>query len=163
MAAHRKHVKSLRMIKVCLVGTEVAKEKSLLESQADIDLTVIEQKDVDTVLACITRELPNILILSDSIGSDLADELCQLSYLHSPDTKTLIICKQEAGYERLQHTGFSCRGFILHEQRHAIVRSVRVVNDGESWLSRKLVTAMLDKLAKDLLADKSKPQLIKNG
>ena len=149
------------MIKVCLIGTDVDKEKALLDSQPDISLQRVTLTDLDSMLKEIIMHGPDILVISDICGQLDADALCLHTYLRNPVIKTLIITAEDADYQRLEATGFSCKGFMLHEQRHAIVRAVRVMNDGEAWLSRKLVTTVLDQLAGSAVADKRKPQLVK--
>jgi DNA-binding NarL/FixJ family response regulator len=135
------------MIRVCLIGANVGKEKALLESQPEIQLHAIDMDDTETMLKTVCRIHPDILVLSE-VGCTLpANELCLHAYLRAPDIKTLIITEHEADYEQLEATGFSCKGFMPYEQRHSIVRAVRVMYDGEAWLSRKLVTKVLDELA----------------
>lgn len=151
------------MIKVCLIGSDTEKELALLASQPEIDLHHLAMDDLDVLLNQVIEITPDILVISD-VGAEIAaDELCMHSYLRNPDIKTLIITENEADYKRLEATGFSCKGFMLHDQRHAIVRAVRVINDGEAWLSRKLVTTVLDQLANTAVADKRKPQLVKSS
>jgi DNA-binding NarL/FixJ family response regulator len=151
------------MIRVCLIGADIAKEKALLESQSDIAVTVVAVGDLDQMLDDISHSRSHVLVISD-VGADLdADTLCLHTYLRHPDIKTLIITEQDADYARLDATGFSCKGFMLHEQRHAIVRAVKVIQDGEAWLSRKLVTAVLNQLASSALSQKRKPQLVKKA
>jgi len=148
------------MIKVCLIGEDIAKEKALLESQSGITLHTIAIAETDVMLKTICDLHPDILVLSD-VGSKLpADEICMHAYLRAPDIKTLIISEHEADYARLEATGFSCKGFMLHQQRHAIVRAVRVMYDGEAWLSRKLVTTVLDQLASNAASAKPRPKLV---
>lgn len=150
------------MIKVCLIGSNVAKEQALLKSQSEIDVHRVAVGEFDDMLTQVTQINPAILVLSD-VDSELdADELCLHTYLRNPEIKTLIITEHEAGYDRLEATGFSCKGFMLHEQRHAVVRAVRVVNDGEAWLSRKLVTKVLDQLATSAITGQTTLQQI-NG
>lgn len=150
------------MIKVCLLGADVSKEHALLGSQADISVTLIEPDDFDCLLDTISKKHPDILVLSD-VNSDIdMDAICLHTYLRHPDISTLIITEQDADYARLESTGFSCKGFMLHQQRHSIVRAVMVVNDGEAWLSRKLVTTVLNQLATSVLETRKKPRLIKN-
>ncbi len=151
---------SLRMIKVCLIGEDTAKEKALLESQSGIALHVIATAETDVMLKAVCDIRPDILIVSDVGGQLSADELCMHTYLRAPDIKTLIITEHEADYARLEATGFSCKGFMLHQQRHAIVRAVRVMYDGEAWLSRKLVTTVLNQLASQHATGKTRPKLV---
>lgn len=163
MATDSEFIESLRMIKVCLIGSNTEKEQALLISQSEIELYVVPVDDFDVMLNKVCDIYPDILILSDAGNQVPADELCMHTYLRNPDIKTLIISEQEADYQRLEATGFSCKGFILHDQRHAIVRAVKVINDGEAWLTRKLVSTVLDQLAGRSLAAQRKPQLVKNN
>lgn len=149
------------MIRVCLIGKDITKEKALLDSQSGINVHLVEMGDFDHMLDDITRSHPHVLVISDVCGEIDADALCMHAYLRRPETKTLIISDHEADYTRLEATGFSCKGFMLHQQRHAIVRAVKVISDGESWLSRKLVTKLLNELALGALADNRKLQLVK--
>jgi len=151
------------MIRVCLIGADIAKEKALLESQSGIRVTVVAPGDFEQMLDEIIQSRSDVLVISD-VGADLdADGLCLHTYLRDPEIKTLIITEQDADYTRLDATGFSCKGFMLHEQRHAIVRAVKVIHDGEAWLSRKLVTTVLNQLASSALSQKRKPQLVKKA
>ena len=151
------------MIRISLLGADISKERALLDSQPGFALTVLELGDFDQMLDNISQSRPEILIISD-VGANIdADDLCLHTFLRHPDIKTLIITEHDADYARLDATGFSCKGFMLHEQRHAIVRAVRVINDGEAWLSRKLVTAVMDHLATAAMAQRRKPQLVKKG
>lgn len=151
------------MIKVCLIGKDIEKEKSLLESQAGIELHIVAIGDFDQMLHDIGHAHPHILVISD-VASDIdADALSLHTYLRNPDVKTLIITNHEADYARLENTGFSCKGFMLHEQRHAIVRAVRVMHDGEAWLTRKLVSSVMDQLASTAMEAKRKPQLVQKN
>jgi DNA-binding NarL/FixJ family response regulator len=150
------------MIKVCLIGADVEKEKSLLESQSGIFLKRIPIASLDEMLDDIAIHTPDILVISDVCGKIDADSLCLHTYMLNPAIRTLIITKEDADYQRLENTGFSSKGFMLHEQRHAIVRAVRVMHDGEAWLSRKLVTAVMDHLASSSLTANRKPRLINN-
>ncbi len=150
------------MIKVCLIGEDIAKEKALLNSQVGIVVHDIAMAETETMLKAVCDIRPDILILSDMGSHLLADELCVYIHLRAPYIKTLVITEHEADYARLEATGFSCKGFMLHHQRHAIVRAVRVLHDGEAWLSRKLVAKVIDELAKNAAAVKPKPQLVNN-
>lgn len=160
MAIDRKPFESLRMIRVCLIGADVDKEIALLQSQSEIALTRVELDELDTMLSDVVRANPDVLVMSDVCGQLDADSLCLHAYLHNPSIKTLIITAEEADFARLERTGFSCKGFMLHQQRHAIVRAVRVMHEGESWLSRKLVTAVMDHLASSQLNPNAKPHLL---
>lgn len=151
------------MIRVCLIGADIAKEKALLESQSDIAVTVVQLAEFDQILDDISHSRSHILVISDVDANFDADQLCLHTYLRHPDVKTLIITEKDADYARLDATGFSCKGFMLYEQRHAIVRAVKVIHDGEAWLSRKLVTAVLNQLASSALSQKRKPQLVKKA
>lgn len=150
------------MIRVCLIGADIAKEKALLESQSDIAVTVVTVAELDQMLDDISRSRSHILVISDLGAKFDADDLCLHTYLRDSEIRTLIISEQDADFDRLDATGFSCKGFMLHEQRHAIVRAVRVIHDGEAWLSRKLVTAVMDHLASGVLNKLNKPRLVKN-
>ncbi len=148
------------MIRVCLIGADVDKESALLQSQAEIALTRVELDELDTMLNDIVKARPDVLVMSDVCGQLEADSVCLHAYLHNPSIKTLIITQEEADFARLEQTGFSCKGFMLHQQRHAIVRAVRVLHEGESWLSRKLVTAVMDHLASRQLQQHTQPHLL---
>ncbi|WP_438971425.1 hypothetical protein [Methylophaga sp.] len=150
-------------MRVCLIGNDIVKEKALLQSQADIHLSIITATEHEAILAEVTQINPDILVISDASSQFSADEVCLMTHVRSPDTKTLIITELEADYARLEQSDFTCRGFVQYEQRHAIVRAVRVVNDGESWLPRKLITELLDNLANTAMQSKRKPKLVKNN
>jgi DNA-binding NarL/FixJ family response regulator len=64
-----------------------------------------------------------------------------------PTTRCLILTDEQPTFEMLQMSGFRARGYILPEQRSDIVRAVRVVEDGEAWLPRRLVAEMLNRFS----------------
>lgn len=151
------------MIRVCLIGTDIEKEQALLSSVPNIDLSVMKVSDFDSLLHEVTRLHPDMVVLSDINNNLDVDALCMHIYLRTPEIKTLIVTQTEFDYTRLEKTGFSCKGFMLHEQRHAIARAVKVIHEGESWLSRKLVTQLLDHLSTAALADYRTLQLVKKS
>ncbi|BDZ73396.1 MULTISPECIES: hypothetical protein [Methylophaga] len=137
------------MINVCLVGSDIKKELALLQSQHNITTNALYDSSFEILLEAIAKSKPDVLVISDRTDELSADELCFYVNLRSPHTKTIIITDKPATYEQLKLSAFTCRGFVAYEQRHAIVRAVRVVHDGEAWIPRKLVTDVLDHLAKE--------------
>ncbi len=137
------------MINVCLVGSDIKKELALLQSQHNITTNALYETSFEALLDAIEKLSPDVLVISDQTNQLSADELCFYVSLRLSKTKTIIITDKPATYEQLKLSGFTCRGFVAFEQRHAIVRAVRVVHDGEAWIPRKLVTDVLDKLAKE--------------
>jgi DNA-binding NarL/FixJ family response regulator len=141
------------MINVALIGTDMSKEQALLSNVPDVRLSSIPLSDFDTMLNQVAHQHPDIVVLSDIRNSLDVDDFCMHIYLRTPEIKTLIVTETEFDYKRLEKTGFSCKGFMPYEQRHAIARAVKVIHEGESWLSRKLVTELLDHLSTGALAD----------
>ncbi len=137
------------MISVCLVGSDIKKELALLQSQHNIITNALYETSFEALLDAITKLKPDVLVISDQSNQLSADELCFYVSLRSTQTKTIIITDKPATYEQLKLSAFTCRGFVAYEQRHAIVRAVRVVYDGEAWIPRKLVTDVLDQLARE--------------
>jgi DNA-binding NarL/FixJ family response regulator len=151
------------MIRVCLIGSEIEKEHTLLSCQSQIHVTSLELSDMDTMLNQMVKASPDMLVLSDINNQFDVDDFCLHAYLRMPTVKTLIVTEHDFNYARLEKTGFSCRGFMPYEQRHAIVRAVNVIHEGESWLSRKLVTELLDQLTTGAVSGFRQLQLVKNN
>ncbi|MCX4187660.1 hypothetical protein [Methylophaga sp. OBS4] len=161
MATDNNPTESLHMINVCLIGADLEHEKALLINQPNIAVTMLDDAEPEPLLLRLSEITPDIAIVSDEASPISADELCLLISLRSPQTKTLIISNDSPDFERLQASGFTCRGYITSQQRSAIVRAVRVVFDGEAWLPRKLVTELLDRLAVRAMTEQQQLKSVK--
>jgi DNA-binding NarL/FixJ family response regulator len=61
-----------------------------------------------------------------------------------------VLIENSPDFVMLQSSAFKVRGYISREQRPLLAKAIRVVNDGEAWLPRKLVAEMLDYFSTEL-------------
>ncbi len=131
------------MINVVVI-TEDKTVQQRLAAQADIQLTVVQATSVDETVRTVQKCFPDIIVSEQNMENIDIDVLCHFLSRSCPSAQNVILVEDSPTFELLQNSGFKARGYLTPEQKHLIVKVVRVVNDGEAWLPRKLVADMLD-------------------
>lgn len=147
MAIADDHSKGVRMINVVMVSRVTSPELTLLRQQLDMNVSIVELVDIDQVIRDVAQYNPDIIIIEDSTDNISADMLCHFLSQHYAKSQCLILTNTNPTFEMLQNSGFKARGYITSGQRAKLDKAVRVVHDGEAWLPRSLVAAMLDRFA----------------
>ena len=135
------------MIDVVMVGRKASPELTLLKQQLDMNVSIVEPEDMDQVLADLASYAPDIIIIDENTEKLSADVMCHFISQRYQHSQCLILTNSNPTFERLQNSGFKARGYITSTQRSRLDKAVRVVYDGEAWLPRTLVAAMLDRFA----------------
>jgi len=144
MVISRNPIKGLCMINVVLISNDKTVQQRLA-AQTDLQLTVLQASTVDETVRLAKQHSPDIIISEQKMENN--DIFCHFLSKTFPSAKNIILVEDFPTFTMLQNSGFKVRGYLTPEQKHLIVKAVRVVHDGEAWLPRKLVAEMLDHYA----------------
>lgn len=133
------------MIRIALISSSPDSDLQFLSEQADFNVVAIAPTKIQTLVEQLTLSAPDILIIEHSVENVSVDGLCYYLSKYFANLRTIILTDGKPTFEMLQNSGFKARGYIQPEQRSQLDKAVRVVNDGEAWLPRKLVTDMLNR------------------
>jgi DNA-binding NarL/FixJ family response regulator len=133
------------MIKVAVISIQARPEVELLSKCDDIKVMEIKPVNFKSIIDQLKLFSPDIFILQDGVENISVHGLCHYLSQYFPSSRSLILTSEIPNFEMLQNSGFKARGYVLPEQRAQLVKAVRVVDDGEAWLPRKLVTDMLNR------------------
>ena len=133
------------MINVVIISNDT-EIKQLLTEQDDMRVFVIDEIALDDTVKNIKACEPDIILMEQYLDKIDVGILCYFLGLHAncPEASNLILTEGIPTVEMLQDAGFRVQGYIIPEQRQAIVKAVRVVSSGEAWLSRQLVSDVID-------------------
>lgn len=133
------------MIRVAVISSLASSEVQLLSKSDGIEVIEIKPSNIKSIVDQLTLFAPDIFVLQEGVDNVSVHGLCHYLNKYFPSARALILTNEIPSFEMLQDSGFKARGYILPEQRAEIVKAVRVVDDGEAWLPRKLVTEMLNR------------------
>jgi len=134
------------MIRVVVISNDRTVQQRLA-AQMDIQLTVIEATSMDEAVQLTKECYPDIIVSEKNMENVDADILCHFLSKNCPSAQNIILVEEQPTFDMLQSSGFNVRGYLTSEQKHLIVKAVRVVHDGEAWLPRRLVAEMLNYFA----------------
>jgi len=134
------------MINVVLISNDRTVQQRLA-AQADIKLTVLQATTMDETAQRAKQHSPDIIISEQNMEKIDSDILCHILNKTCPLAQNIILVDDFPTFNMLQNAGFKVRGYLTSEQKHLIVKAVRVVHNGEAWLPRKLVAEMLNHYA----------------
>jgi len=118
-----------------------------LAAQTDIQLTIIQATSMDETVRLTKQCYPDIIVSEKNMENIDTDILCHYLSQNCPLAQNIILVDELPTFDMLQSSGFKVRGYLTSEQKHLIVKAVRVVHDGEAWLPRSLVAEMLNHFA----------------
>ena len=133
------------MINVVIISNDT-EIKQLLTEQDDMRVFVIAETALDDTVQNIKACTPDIIVMEQHLEKIDVGILCYFLGLSSNCSlaSNLILTEDVPTVEMLQDAGFRVQGYIIPEQRRAIAKAVRVVFNGEAWLSRQLVSDVID-------------------
>lgn len=136
-------LKGLRMINTVIIGEDLISAKAL-NYEPDMQVNVVEPAELELLMAQVATHKPNIIVVDDTHEKLNVDILSYVCATRCPDAQVIVLTENSPDFQMLQSTGFKVRAYVSREQRPLLAKAVRVVNDGEAWLPRKLVAEMLD-------------------
>jgi len=147
------------MINVVVISDDKTVQQRLA-AQLDIKLTVIQASSMDETVKNVKQCFPHIIVSEKNMENIDIDVLCHFLSENCPSAQNIILIDELPTFDLLQNSGFRVRGYLTPEQKHLIVKAVRVVHDGEAWLPRKLVAEMLNYFSSNHIEVESKLKLI---
>jgi len=147
------------MINVVVISDDRTVQQRLA-AQSDIKLTVIQASSMDETVKNVKQCFPHIIISEQNMENLDIDVLCHFLSESCPSAQNIILIDELPTLNLLQNAGFKVRAYLTPEQKHLIVKAVRVVHDGEAWLPRKLVAEMLNYFSSNHIEVESKLKLI---
>lgn len=135
------------MINVVVISNSEIAETPILQAQSDFNVFKMSASNIELAVAEAAKFNADIFLLDAQDTVINSEMLCHFLNEAYPEAQCLILADESPTFEMLQMSGFRARGYILPEQRMNIVRAVRVVDDGEAWLPRRLVAEMLNRFS----------------
>lgn len=147
------------MINVVVISHTPDNELGFLERLADINISAVIPSTMDKTLQQALADSPDIIVMEQNLETLNVDILCHLLHLQDSKAQIIILTDEEPTFEMLKNTGFSVRGYMTKEQRSSLAKAVRVINEGEAWLPRTIVTEMLNRFAQTNPDSNEEPKL----
>ncbi len=137
------------MINVVIVSDDLISSKVLM-NETDMTIHIVKPTHLERLVDQVAAYAPNIIVIDDSNTKLNIDILSYVCSLQCPDAPIIVLIENSPDFVMLQSSAFKVRGYISREQRPLLAKAIRVVNDGEAWLPRKLVAEMLDYFSTEL-------------
>lgn len=134
------------MIRVALIG-DARVMQPLLADATDMEVCHIDGESINGVVDDLLNPVPDVVVIDHHNTRLDAEILCSFVSRHVPHVHAILLTEANPGFEILQNTGFTARGFVTPEQHVILDKAVRAVFDGEAWLPRRLVAEMLNRFA----------------
>lgn len=138
---------SIRMINVVVISNSEIPETKDLQDQWDFQVSTMSAKSIESAVVEAGKFNADIFILDAQDAGINSEMLCHFLNEAYKEAQCLILTEEQPTFEMLQMSGFRVRGYILPEQRKELVRAIRVVDNGEAWLPRRLIAEMLNRFA----------------
>lgn len=134
------------MIRVALIG-EASVTEPLLADVTDMEVRRIDGDSINGVVDDLLNPVPDVVVIDYHNTRLDAEVLCSFVSRHVPHVHAILLTDANPGFEILQNTGFTARGFVTPDQHAILDKAVHAIYDGEAWLPRRLVAEMLNRFA----------------
>lgn len=134
------------MIRVALIG-ESSVTEALLTDATDMEVRRIDGESINGVVDDLLNPVPDVVVIDYHSTRLDAEVLCSFVSRHVPHVHAILLTDANPGFDILQNTGFTARGFVTPDQHAILDKAVRAIQDGEAWLPRRLVAEMLNRFA----------------
>lgn len=121
--------------------------KQILQ-QSDKSWIVGESDNTGQTVESIQTAHPGVLILGMDLVKDSHSILVQLVRSRSPGTQIIVLANDTEHEEILDTLAAGAKGYMRYEELDAfLLKAVqKVYYDGEAWVPRKMISAILDRL-----------------
>ncbi|MDE2059480.1 MAG: response regulator transcription factor [candidate division NC10 bacterium] len=132
-----------------IVAEDYLEYRELLCEQLRVapDLDVVgEARDGWEAITAVGRLKPDVLILDLDLQGMSGLDVLHVTRWYSPDTKAIILSvhDEESIVQEVLRQG--ARGYIVKGDGTDLVKAIRVVHNGEVWVRRRVLTAIIDEL-----------------
>lgn len=131
------------MIEVVIISDNTATQ-NLLSDQLDFNINKIIPSQLEELVGKVISYNPDIVILEQSSDNIDIGIVCHFLASLCPNAQRLIMLDEPPTLELLKSIGFKAHGFVTLDQHALLPKAIRVVQQGEAWLPRKLVAEMLN-------------------
>jgi DNA-binding NarL/FixJ family response regulator len=108
---------------------------------------VVEARNGLEVITSVAKLKPHILLLNFNLLKRKRIPLLQTLRLSSPKTKVILLIRRARETTLLKALSYGIRGYLRESLLTTFLpKMVYVVNDGEAWVPRKMVSKILDYL-----------------
>ena len=120
--------------------------KSALLSDSGIQ---VELSNELKVLEALYLVLPDVVVMGTSLTEQRKLQLLELIQLTWPACKVLVCVDGQSDSEIVSQLETSAVGFIAHKDiEHFLAKAVTKINEGEAWVSRKIVPSLVERFKK---------------
>lgn len=131
----------------------------LLRREKHIRVIGEARSGLEAIAAARLKPRVFLLDVSFSLGPDVA--ILPVLRRKSPRTKVILLVRRPSRARILGALSHGARGYLEEHALHVfLAKAVRAVNAGEAWVSRKVVAAILDHLARLSLREAGRPPAI---
>ncbi len=104
--------------------------------------------EIENILAKISHLRPRILFIHHDPSNDANVTLLEALHRHCPETFIVLLTDKSIREEQiLQALANGARGYLSHEaDPFYFLKAVRVVDRGEIWVTRKMLSKIMDKV-----------------
>jgi len=122
--------------------------RGLLALERDIRVVAEAGSGLD-VLAAAERLRPNVLLLDIGLTGTNGTSILPVIRRRSPQTRVLLLTRQVSEARTLKALSQGARGYLDSAAVPTFLpRAVRAINAGEAWVPRRMVTKIMDRLAR---------------
>jgi DNA-binding NarL/FixJ family response regulator len=131
------------MIDVFVIDNENAIARFIDQDKATITIYENEIR----ALNAVESSKPSIIIVNYNIHKSATMELVSLLFKASLQSKIVLIAPELSDDEILNYLVIGTKGYLqIDEVEKFINKLIRVITDGEAWISRRMVSKLLTKL-----------------
>lgn len=134
-------------IKIQIIGKKNYTERLIKQPNIESNDQIVTHNDEITALHYAAENLPDIILVDYHISNQDAADLISFLFKKSPASKIIVFGSKLTQTEILNCLLAGANGYLDQTtiEQH-INKAIRVVLDGEIWITRKMTTLLLERL-----------------
>lgn len=121
---------------------------STLLEQLGYPLAINEADDADQAISLCVEHAPRVALVDLSLGGEFSLDLIKRIRFVSPDTAILVVSMHDERLYAERALRAGARGYVMkHNAAKSIVQAVRVILEGQIWLSGDMRSMALERFA----------------
>ena len=119
-----------------------------LLGQLDRRLTIHEADDADQAISLCVAQSPHVALVDLSLGGELSLDLIKRIRAVRPETAILVVSMHDERIYAERALRAGARGYVMkHNAAKSIVQAMRMILEGQIWLSDEMRGMVLEKFA----------------
>lgn len=119
-----------------------------LLGQLGCELAIHEADDADQAIAFCLAQSPRVALVDLSLGGEMSLDLIKRIRFMRPETGILVVSMHDERIYAERALRAGARGYVMkHNAAKSIVQAVRVILDGQIWLSDDMQSIVLERFA----------------